>query len=405
VHFECPYIGFSQYAEVEVHGNTQITARVPFPSFSGQATFLVKVNPDSSQPESSYRNNLVGDRFTLDRFDVTPASGSMSNGRFGPVGLTGQVECYVPAGALSKTSVLLFERVEDVSPEAPVPPGTAVYRLTFSDLPVSFAAAKDILLLFRRGQAGQNIMPYRFDDSIHKWLVCTHTANDSIITVQTRRLGLFCLLDADDGKPPVLELQANGQAFSSGSYVSSRPQFSVLIQDSSGVDIRPDRIHLTLDGVEQDPSLLSLPDSTLNPAMVTVVFRPVLTAGNHTLKVAASDVHGNSGQTETVSFNVSDAFEIQYLGNHPNPFRRETVFVYVLTDGADRVHLRIYTVSGRRIRTFEEPDMAAADYHEIIWDGKDEWGEDAANGAYFFRLTAEKEGIHREITGKIARLR
>jgi len=104
------------------------------------------------------------------------------------------------------------------------------------------------------------------------------------------------------------------------------------------VDIRPDRIHMMLDGVEQDPSLFSLPDSTLNPAMVTVVFRPVLTTGNHTLKVAASDVHGNSGQTETVSFNVSDAFEIQYLGNHPNPFRRETVFVYVLTDGADRVH-------------------------------------------------------------------
>jgi hypothetical protein len=407
VQFECPAIGYRQSVDVSVPGGTTATARAPFPSFAGMATFLVSVNPDSSIRESSYRNNLIGDRFTLNRFNVTPSTGSLNIDRFGQVGLIGKLDCFVPPGALSKTSALLFETLEHSQLEAPVPAGTAVTRLTFSNVPASFSAAKEILLIFHlpSGGASRIFKPYRFEESIQKWVVCAYSAGDSGLMVQTRRLGLFCLLAADDHSPPVIELQANGQPFSSGSYVSSRPQFSVLIQDSSGVDIRPEQIHLILDGVEQDPSLFSMPDSTLNPALVTLVFRPVMKPGNHTLLAKASDVHGNSGQTESVTFNVSETFDIRYLGNHPNPFKRETIFVYVLTDAAERVTLRVYTVSGRRIRSFDEPDMAAADYHEVVWDGKDEWGEETANGAYFFRLTAEKEGIHKEITGKIARLR
>jgi len=227
VRFECPSTGFSQYAEVEVPGNKQKTVRVPFPSFTGMATFLVRVNPDSSQVESSYRNNLVGDRFHARPLQCDAGIRVHEQRPVRSGGVDGKLECYVPAGALSKPSALLFETPVDATPETPVPTGTVVYRLTFSSLPVSFVAAKDIMLLFQRSPGGTrpDAKPYRFDDSIHKWLVCAYSTNDSVITVQTRRLGLFCLLDGDDEKPPVLELQANGQAFSTGRTCQAVPSF------------------------------------------------------------------------------------------------------------------------------------------------------------------------------------
>ena len=189
------------------------------------------------------------------------------------------------------------------------------------------------------------------------------------------------------------------------SYVPKNPRLTVVVQDASGVDVRPGKIMITLDDVLQESNSVSVPDSIDDPTNVAVSFRPSLQSGEHTIFIAAGDVHGNVRQTERIRFKVETQFEIQYLGNHPNPFRRETVFVYVLTDAAERISLKIYTVAGRLIRTIEDPDMGGADYHEVVWDGRDAWGEEVANGVYFFRLKAEGNRKMREVTGKIARLR
>ena len=69
-----------------------------------------------------------------------------------------------------------------------------------------------------------------------------------------------------------------------------------------------------------------------------------------------------------------------------------------------KVTLKIYTVSGKLIRSFEGYHMAFADYHEIIWDGKDDWGEEVANGVYFFQLKAEYEQGVKDMRGTCAKI-
>ncbi len=73
-------------------------------------------------------------------------------------------------------------------------------------------------------------------------------------------------------------------------------------------------------------------------------------------------------------------------GNYPNPFNPTTTFRFDLKY-REQVHLSIYNVAGREIRTLldEERDGGS---HEIVWDGRDESGEPVPSGVYYYRLRA-----------------
>jgi hypothetical protein len=73
------------------------------------------------------------------------------------------------------------------------------------------------------------------------------------------------------------------------------------------------------------------------------------------------------------------------LFNIPNPFTEETWFHYVLNDEASRARIRIYTLRGRLLRVLDELP-AHVNENVVAWDGRDEEGDQIANGVYFYRL-------------------
>ncbi len=79
------------------------------------------------------------------------------------------------------------------------------------------------------------------------------------------------------------------------------------------------------------------------------------------------------------------------LANYPNPFNPETWIPYHLATGAD-VQIRIYASSGALVRTLALGHQAAGHYQTrsraAYWDGKNQVGEAAASGTYFYTLTA-----------------
>ena len=89
----------------------------------------------------------------------------------------------------------------------------------------------------------------------------------------------------------------------------------------------------------------------------------------------------------------SDELKILDMVNYPNPMNTKTVFTFELTMVAD-VKLKIYTVSGRLVMSYEVLDMNAG-YCEIpvggTWDGTDVNNEQLANGTYIYKITAETE--------------
>jgi len=76
----------------------------------------------------------------------------------------------------------------------------------------------------------------------------------------------------------------------------------------------------------------------------------------------------------------------------PNPFNPETHIAYGIPADLDadaRLSLEIYSLGGRRVRTFEVD--SAPGWHEITWDGTDDRGVVQATGIYFSRFICGQE--------------
>ena len=79
-------------------------------------------------------------------------------------------------------------------------------------------------------------------------------------------------------------------------------------------------------------------------------------------------------------------FAIQ--GNYPNPFNPSTNLSYTLSQ-AGRIDLSVYSVTGQRVRTLVQGHLAAG-AHSVLWDGRDNTGNQASSGVYIALLRAGK---------------
>lgn len=75
--------------------------------------------------------------------------------------------------------------------------------------------------------------------------------------------------------------------------------------------------------------------------------------------------------------------------NYPNPFNPETTIRYGIPEtltGSSRVSLELYDVRGQRVRIF--PVNTSPGWHEVQWNGRDEFGVMMPSGHYVVRLMA-----------------
>ncbi|OGC78512.1 MAG: hypothetical protein A2Z27_00160 [candidate division Zixibacteria bacterium RBG_16_50_21] len=80
--------------------------------------------------------------------------------------------------------------------------------------------------------------------------------------------------------------------------------------------------------------------------------------------------------------------EFQLGQNYPNPFNPSTTMKYSLPEAAF-VKLEIFNILGQRVKTLVETRQGAG-FYTVIWDGKNEAGENVSSGIYFYRLDTEK---------------
>ena len=83
--------------------------------------------------------------------------------------------------------------------------------------------------------------------------------------------------------------------------------------------------------------------------------------------------------------------------NYPNPFRSgATTINYSIPNAKERVSLRIYDVSGRRVRTLVDKTQTAGQY-KIKWDGRNDRGVNVAPGIYFYQLKLGDKALSKRI--------
>jgi hypothetical protein len=87
--------------------------------------------------------------------------------------------------------------------------------------------------------------------------------------------------------------------------------------------------------------------------------------------------------------NVPHEFELYQ--NYPNPFNPTTTIHFTVRRSSPAVRnpflttLKIYNILGQKVKTLVDEAKPAGSY-EVVWDGKDERGNNLASGIYFYRL-------------------
>ena len=202
----------------------------------------------------------------------------------------------------------------------------------------------------------------------------------------------------------------DGKQFFSDSYISQQPNISIIGEDKNGIIFNEQNLQIYLDDEQYDFSKINLPDTIISGNSVTAQFRPMLEYGNHNIRVILQDAAGNTNEEE-IGFIVSDKLKLKDYGNFPNPFKTRTTFIYELTKRVDDLKIKIYTVSGRHIKTidntnfFAGEDLRNSGYHEVTWDGLDKHGNFLANGVYFYKIYIKKDDKTKHSIGKIAKSR
>jgi flagellar hook assembly protein FlgD len=140
-----------------------------------------------------------------------------------------------------------------------------------------------------------------------------------------------------------------------------------------------------------------------------LVLAPRLARGTHEIAMWVMDEY-SIGQPDTVfrtiRARVADELTILNLYNYPNPFSSGTSFTFSLSGSRspDGGKISVYTVAGRRVLRRELNDLRVG-FNRVEWDGRDDDGDEIANGTYLYRLEVRAGQETQVAGGKLARVR
>jgi hypothetical protein len=142
--------------------------------------------------------------------------------------------------------------------------------------------------------------------------------------------------------------------------------------------------------------------------LITFNYKGSFKDGEHVLRIFGKN---NNGQTQSIPgyeklFLVSNELKLIDVYNYPNPFKDNTNFTFRLTQIPEELYIKVFTVAGRLIREIDvNPSILKTDFNYIPWDGRDQDGDQIANGVYLYRIYAKSNGETERITQKLAVMR
>ena len=231
----------------------------------------------------------------------------------------------------------------------------------------------------------------------------------------------FFVIEVPDIIPPTIDIQVGTRGTDStdemldepltdGAVLTQQPRFKITLADDSALDETTFRFKfgsLPEELKPLDPSNYTQTFDPADPANADITYAPDLANGEYQLHITATDTSENMAELVT-TFTLNEKVKLSEVFNVPNPVDRtfggRTFFTYHLAQAPDTVTIKIYSVSGRLLKTLEDVS-ANRGTNETGWDCRDETGVRCANGVYFYRIIADTENRKIEQVGKLAILR
>ncbi|MEP5611070.1 MAG: C25 family cysteine peptidase, partial [Cyclobacteriaceae bacterium] len=251
-------------------------------------------------------------------------------------------------------------------------------------------------------------------------LVLNIDANENEAYDFNNRLTLGGLIEVEaDETNPVLDVTFDGSHILDGDIISPTPNIAIRIRDENKFLFKGDtsgiNLSLRLPGEDSQFERVNFSEASVSFTVASesqdfeVSYEPgQLVDGLYGFRVDAEDASGNDSGTEPyeVTFEVINASTITHFYPYPNPFSTSCRFVFTLTGNEipDQLKIQILTVSGRVVREILQneigPIRIGNNITEYAWDGRDEYGDQLANGVYFYKvfINSNGQGIDRRAT-------
>lgn len=183
--------------------------------------------------------------------------------------------------------------------------------------------------------------------------------------------------------------------FQSFVYGTGRPAYELFwTQSPSGTDYRTDiTIHQTQrEGVFVMPVdirfTIESADTTVDTTVVVANSRSVDTyvfyLPGRVVDIALDPDNWILKYTDTRTLSPDATLEAVNLKVYPNPFNPSTTITFE-TGVAGPVRVVVYDARGARIRGLMD-SVTPPQFHEIVWDGRNDAGQGVASGVYFVRV-------------------
>ncbi len=114
-----------------------------------------------------------------------------------------------------------------------------------------------------------------------------------------------------------------------------------------------------------------------------------------------SDASGNTGRAlrpYSINFEVVNEASITNFYPYPNPFSTSVRFVFTVTGAQipDQIKIQIMTVTGKVVKEILQDELGPIrignNISDYAWDGRDEFGDQLANGVYLYRVIVRSNG-------------
>ena len=205
---------------------------------------------------------------------------------------------------------------------------------------------------------------------------------------------------SEDNAGPQVKLYMNDVRFSRGGITDENPKLLAIVSDENGVNTVGNGIGHDLSAILDNNSAEVIPlndyyESDLDSYQAGKILYPFnkLSIGSHQLKVKVWDVYNNSSDAETEFIVAPSAeFALSHVLNYPNPFTTRTQFYFEHNRPCVpmNVHVQIFTVAGRLVKTIETRLISEGFASSPIeWDGRDDFGNKIGRGVYVYRLRVQ----------------
>ena len=272
---------------------------------------------------------------------------------------------------------------------------------------------RDTIQINTTGLTGQNFIWME----VNPYIDATNTITDQPELSHVNNLLQFPFYVRREDQNPILDVTFNGIHILNEDIVSPTTEILISLKDENPFLIMsededtshfaiyltdPDGIQTRIPFIDVNGQIIMqwVPANAQNKRFKIVYPKYFDKSGIYTLIVEGSDKTGNpSGDyAYQIDFEVIHESMITQLMNYPNPFSTSTRFVFTLTGDfiPDDLQIQIMNINGRVVKEIDEFELGSINIGrnitEYAWDGRDDFGDQLANGVYLYRVKMKING-------------